>query len=236
MEQTSELDLDYGKHKIEILVISGNRDTLTLLRESMRHVGYDRIHNFSELQPALEYLDDHDADVIFFDVAMDTKQSISSEKFLELLEQEFPEVYAVAISSDPSVDNIFQLLKLGVHAYLIPPFSPHSVDEVIIDAVKGPKISDDILSKSDRNGALAAFMLDSLDQLAESMSTSKKIEAGEISVDEDEEDEEGISEVQRRTLMFARAVNASRKYCDTPYYCLVNNPEMTFPLLWIYKF
>ena len=85
-------------------------------------------------------------------------------------------VIALPSSSNPSVDDVFDLLVIGAKGYLVKPFTIDTVDQAVLMATKGEPIADAVLQARDRNEALVAIMMSSLDKLATTYRQSLQFE------------------------------------------------------------
>jgi DNA-binding NarL/FixJ family response regulator len=77
-----------------------------------------------------------------------------------------PTIIAIPTSPNPSVDDVFELLLLGAKGYLVKPFTRDTLDLSVVMATKGEPIADCVKQAKDRNEALVAIMMSSLDRLA----------------------------------------------------------------------
>jgi DNA-binding NarL/FixJ family response regulator len=77
-------------------------------------------------------------------------------KVLELDE----DIIAIPASSEPTIDDVFNLLTLGANGFLVKPFT---LEDALVMATKGEPISDAILYAKDRNEALVSLELTALD-------------------------------------------------------------------------
>ncbi|RMG40800.1 MAG: hypothetical protein D6719_09895, partial [Candidatus Dadabacteria bacterium] len=93
----------------------------------------------------------------------------------------------------------FTLLTVGARGFLVKPFTVGGVDDAVTWASKGEPLSDAILYARDRNEALAAHILTSLDKLAVVMRQARKFDTAK-------------REVPRRQAQFERAVMVGKTF------------------------
>ena len=80
----------------------------------------------------------------------------------------------LAVSEEPKIDDVFSLLKVGARGFLVPPLNVEAIEQVLMQASKGPVLSDAVLNAPDRNGAFVAVVLNNLYRLAVSMRQSRE--------------------------------------------------------------
>ena len=64
------------------------------------------------------------------------------------------------------MEDVFDLLILGAKGYLVKPFTIDTIEEAILHASKGEPLADAVLQAKDRNEALVAILMTSLDKTA----------------------------------------------------------------------
>ena len=74
------------------------------------------------------------------------------------------------------MDDVFNLLILGAKGYLCKPFTIDTVDLAIVNATKGEPIADAVLQARDRNEALVAILMQSLDKAATILRQAQQFE------------------------------------------------------------
>jgi DNA-binding NarL/FixJ family response regulator len=102
--------------------------------------------------------------------------------FLKKVLAESPKTILIPSSSDPNVDEVFDLLLQGARGYLVKPFTVDSLDESIVNATKGEPIADVVMNSKDRNEALVAILMMSLDSAAGIIRQSYQFETAQREV------------------------------------------------------
>jgi len=181
---------------VSILLIESDNRLRNSMRQALVSLGYEDIADSNDHVAALEKLEDR----LFSHVIFDTKQSsINPKEFLALLFQKADASIAIASSTEPTVDEVFDLLIGGARGYIVKPFTAGSLDEAIVWSTKGESISEAVLEAESRNEALALLTLSSLDKLALVMRQARKFDTAK-------------REVPRRFAMLKRALEISKTF------------------------
>ena len=72
----------------------------------------------------------------------------------------------IAISAQPRIDNVFELLRRGARGFLVTPLNMDMVEEVLLEATEGAPFSELILKAENRNDAFAELILNHVYRLA----------------------------------------------------------------------
>jgi len=139
---------------------AGDRNNL---RTCLKSLGYGGLSDAPNHAAALERMNDRKFTHILFEAKKTTMPSI---EFLRKVFEGNEDVVAIPSSYEPNVDDVFDLLILGAKGYLVKPFTIDTVEQAIVAATKGEPISDAVLQAKDRNEALVAIMMSSLDKAA----------------------------------------------------------------------
>lgn len=98
------------------------------------------------------------------------------KEFVGNLMEAKPDLICIPASGEPDVDDVFDLLILGSRGYLVRPFTMDTLDDAIVSATKGEPISEAVLQAKDRNGALVAIMMQTLDKAATTLRQAQQFE------------------------------------------------------------
>lgn len=92
------------------------------------------------------------------------------------------QLIAIPASANPNVDDVFDLLVSGARGYLVKPVTIDAVEDAILMATKGEPIADAVLHAKDRNEALVAIMMSSLDRTATTLRQAQQFETAKREV------------------------------------------------------
>ncbi|MCB0325828.1 MAG: hypothetical protein KDD69_19750 [Bdellovibrionales bacterium] len=151
---------------IDSIVVT--RDTLLLakMRQVLAELGFCRVGGAPNHIAALDRLTGRSYRLVFFDAA---PTNMPTEHFVRQAARIAPEAVLVALSGDPSIDDVFTMLRHGARAFVRLPMSVAQVEQVLFRAVEAPPFNDTILQAADRDRALATMVLNNLFRLSEIM-------------------------------------------------------------------
>lgn len=162
-EPTNKITLQQEAANCAVLIVEPDLSERNLLRDTMSELGFSVIAQASNHRSSLDKFEGRKFTHIIFDATKD-KYPIQ-EWFSEIIDIA-PEITAIPTSANPKTDDVFELLVLGARGYLVKPFTRETVQAAISLATKGDPIPDIVKSAKDRNEALVAMMMSSLDRLA----------------------------------------------------------------------
>jgi len=157
-----------------VLVVESDPAEANHMREALKSLGFTGISDAPSHHIALEKLTSRQ----FTHVIFDAKKS-SSYPMKDWLTKVFEidgSIIALPASANPNVDDVFDLLVVGARGYLVKPFTFEGIDAAVVMATKGEPISDTVLGAKDRNEALVAMMMTSVDRLATVFRQAKQFE------------------------------------------------------------
>lgn len=157
-----------------VLVVESDPGDANHMREALKALGFASIFDAPNHHIALEKLNTRQ----FTHVIFDAKKNINypmKDWLTKVLEIDHS-VVALPASANPNVDDVFDLLVIGARGYLVKPFTFEGVDAAVVMATKGEPLSDKVLGAKDRNEALVAMMMTSVDRLATVFRQSKQFE------------------------------------------------------------
>lgn len=168
------------------------------MRQALVSLGYEDISDASDFETALVKLEERSFTHLIFDTR-DIK--LPAKEFLAATIKKHPHIIAIPTSTDPTVDEVFDLLIGGARGYLAKPCTSGGLEEAIIWATKGESISEAVRKASTRNEALAMLALSALDKLALVMRQARAFDTAK-------------REVPRKWAILNRAVDIGRTFCN----------------------
>lgn len=166
------------------------------MRQSLIGLGFATVSDAGDHAQALEKIEDRHYTHMIFDAK---KGRLTAREFLSRAFDLNPELLAIASSYEPTVDDVFDLLLCGARGYIVKPFTTETLDQTLVLSTKGEKISDAVLSARNRNEALAALVMASLDKLAILMKQARTFETAR-------------HELPNRKLALRRAVDIAQTF------------------------
>ena len=146
-----------------VLVVEPDAIDRNNLRSALKSLGFGGISDVANHLSAIEKLEQRKFTHVIFD-AKPTNMPVRD--FLQKMLEAGANTVCIPASFEPSVDDVFDLLIQGAKGYLVKPFTVDSLDIAIVNATKGEPIADVVLNAKDRNEALVAIMMQSLDTTA----------------------------------------------------------------------
>ena len=151
------------RQKASVLVVETDNQERHNFRTTLKSLGYGGIGDAPNHSTALERMGERKFTHIIFDAK---KTTMPSNEFLTKVFEMDDSIIAMPSSFEPNVDDVFGLLILGAKGYIVKPFTVDTLDRAIIQATKGEPMADAVLKAKDRNEALVAIMMSSLDKAA----------------------------------------------------------------------
>ncbi len=151
------------RSKASILIVEADPNDRNNMRTAIKALGYGGISDVPNHLSAIEKMAARRFTHIIFDAK---KTNMPPREFLQKVLEADSQTIAIPSSRDPNVDDVFDLLILGARGYLCKPFTSDTVEAAILMATKGDPLSDAVLQAKDRNEALVAIMMSSLDKAA----------------------------------------------------------------------
>ena len=156
-----------------VLVVEPDSLQRNNMRTCLKSLGYGGMSDAPNHVLALERMEQRNFTHVLFDAK---KTNMPPNDFLKKLLEMDSRVIAIPTSYEPSVDDVFELFVIGARGFLVKPFTMDTVEASIMMATKGEPISDLVLQAKDRNEALVAIMMGSLDKVATVMRQAKKFD------------------------------------------------------------
>lgn len=178
-------------------------------RTCLKQLGYGGISDCSNHLAVFEKMDQRQFSHIIFSC---TETNIPLKEFVQKVMDSCPKTICIPASSEPNADDVFDLLILGAKGYLVKPFTMDSLDAAVVNATKGEPISDAVLNAKDRNGALVAIMMQSLDKAATTMRQAQQFETA-------------AREVPKNVAGFRRAADLAQTFAKDGHEGLLKSLE-----------
>lgn len=161
------------RSKAAILIVESDGMERNNMRTALRTLGFGQLSEAPSHATALEKFNDRKFTHVIFEAK---KTNMPTKEFLEKVFEMNPEIIAIPASFEPNVDDVFDLLIMGAKGYLVKPFTIDTMDQGVIHATKGEPIADAVLQAKDRNEALVAIMMSSLDKVATLLRQAEQFE------------------------------------------------------------
>jgi two-component system chemotaxis response regulator CheY len=209
----SSTDLTKAERSVaNILVVEPEPSERNLMRTMLNGLGYPVVSESPNHLASLEKFEGRKFTHIIFDAK---KGNCPMQEWFSQVLEIAPSIIAIPSSSNPSVDDVFELLLMGAKGYLVKPFTRDTLDLSVTLATKGEPIPDIVRQARDRNEALVALMMSSLDRLATVHRQSKQFETA---LRELPRAEAALRRASDLALMFAKGgeeglVGALERFC-----------------------
>lgn len=133
------------------------------LKQFLQNLGYSSISSTNNHAQALDRMKGRKFSLVFFDAVETNMSPIAFVQAAALVEEE---AHLIALSAQPPIDHVFELLRAGARWFLVTPFTEATLEEVIAKAVEGPPFIEGVFDAPDRNAALVSIILNTLEDLA----------------------------------------------------------------------
>jgi DNA-binding NarL/FixJ family response regulator len=198
--------------KAFVLIVEKDPTERNNMRTALKSLGYGAFTDVADHAVALEKLAERKITHVLFD-AKATK--IQPKEFLHKLLENDKSIVAIPSSYDPNIDDVFDLLIMGAKGYLVKPFTVDTLELAIVMASKGEPMNDAVLNAKDRNEALVAILMGSLDKAATVLRQAQQFETAKREIPK------AISGLKRSSelaKMFAKGgemglIDAIEKFC-----------------------
>jgi len=161
------------RQKASLLVVESDPAIRNRLRQILTSLDIGHVADAVDHASALKKIEEHNFSHVLFE---SKKTSMPIKEFLTKVLEYDNRVIPIACSYQPSVDDVFDLLIYGARSFLVKPFTTESVDEAMIWATKGERLSDSVLNAKNRNEALALLVLNNLGKLTTVLKQSRFFE------------------------------------------------------------
>lgn len=114
--------------KPSILIVDDNAVSLDLLRGILVNAGCRTIQKFRSGKEAIDAYKTEKSDVVFLDIEMPEMNGLETMKAIREID---PDAFVAIVSGETSVANIQKSLALGAQGFIVKPYSPSRVHEVL---------------------------------------------------------------------------------------------------------
>lgn len=160
-----------------VLIVEADSMSRNSLRTCLKSLGYGGISDATTNEQAFEKITQRKFSHILFDAKKTA--GMSPKEFIKKVLELDNTTVAIPTSSEPNVDDVFDLFVMGARGFLVKPFNIESVENSIVMATKGEPMAEAVLQAKDRNGALVAIMMAALDRTATTMRQGQKFETAQ---------------------------------------------------------
>ena len=177
-----------------IMIVDPDSGERANMRNCLRNFGFFNISDVQNHMAVFEKMEQRKFTHVIFD-ARPTNMPV--DEFVKKVMTISPQSILIPSSYEPDVDDVFDLLILGARGYLVKPYTADSLDGTIVNATKGEPIADVVLNAKERNEALVAILMMSLDVLASVIKQSQKFETAQREIPKAVESLKRSSELMR---------------------------------------
>lgn len=198
MQDDSALSLSPAERsKATVLIVESEPSDRNNMRNALKTLGYGGFSDVPNHAAAFEKIDDRRFTHVIFEAK---KTNMPASAFLAKMLEAFPGIIAIPSSYEPSVDDVFDLLIMGAKGYLVKPFTVDTLENAIVNATKGEPMSPAVLNAKDRNEALVAILMASVDKTATTMRQALQFETAR-------------REVPKMVLGMRRSADLAKTFC-----------------------
>lgn len=180
-----------------VLIVEPDAIDRNNMRSALKSLGFGGLSDVSTHLNALEKLQQRQFSHIIFD-ARPTNMPVRD--FVAKVLEGNQNIIMIPASFEPDVDDVFELLILGARGYLVKPYTIDTVDQAIVNATKGEPIAEVVLNAKDRNEALVAILMQSLDVAATVLRQAQQFETAQ-------------RELPRAMGTFRRSSDLAKTFC-----------------------
>jgi len=195
-----------------VLIVETDARERENMRSALRSCGFGGYTDANSHLAAFEKMQERRITHIIFDAK---KTNMPPTEFVSKALEYDENVVLIPSSTDPNLDDVFNLLVLGARGYLCKPFTADSVEAAITNATKGEPIAESVKMAKDRNEALVAIMMGGLDRIATVLRQATKFDTAKREIPRKMQAFRGSTELART---FAKGgddalVEAIEKFC-----------------------
>jgi DNA-binding NarL/FixJ family response regulator len=149
--------------KATILIVDSDPNDRNNLRQAFKTLGYGGFSDVPTHAQAVERMQQRPFSHIIFE---SKKTNMPPKEFLQKILEMDARTVCIPASYEPNVDDVFDLLIMGAKGYLVKPFTADTVEIAMVNATKGEPMASAVLHAKDRNEALVAILMGSVDKAA----------------------------------------------------------------------
>lgn len=163
-----------ARTNVSTLVISRSGPASNQIRGALKSIGFMKLTACSTHVAGLDRIKGRNFQLVIFDAA--NTDMPAAEFVSQALGLDGTSVL-IAVSSEPRIDDIFGLLRVGARGFVVAPFTIEILENVLSRADEGPPFSEVVLQAPDRNAALSAVVLNNLYRLSVLMRQAREFES-----------------------------------------------------------
>lgn len=157
--------------------MEGERTQRHNIKTTLYKLGFGEVIDTINFIGALEKLSTN----VFTHLLFDAKGTgMSASTFLEKVFIHAPAIIAIPSSTNPALDDVFDLIMKGARSYLRKPITAEALETALIIATKIESIDPKVAGAKDRNEALAMILLAAIDKAALLMRNIKSSNGKEL--------------------------------------------------------
>lgn len=183
--------------KASILIVESDSNERNNLRLAIKSLGYGSFSDAPNHAMALEKFSDRKITHVIFEAK---KTNMPPKEFLTKVFECDPKIVAIPTSYEPQIDDVFDLMVIGARGYIVKPFTSDTLESAIQQATKGEPVSEAVLNAKDRNEALVALAMASLDKAATVLRQASQFETAK-------------REIPRAIAMLRRSAELAKTFC-----------------------
>ncbi|RMG42757.1 MAG: response regulator [Candidatus Dadabacteria bacterium] len=149
--------------RTNVLIVESDSSDRNRMKSAIRQLGFGSVTDSPNHLQAIEKIGERPITHVIFEAK---KTNMPAKEFLKKILEADPKLCCIPSSYEPNVDDVFDMLVMGAKGYLVKPFTVDTVESAVINSTKGEPISELVLKAKDRNEALVAIMMSSLDKAA----------------------------------------------------------------------
>ena len=162
-----------------LLIVEPDSQFRGNLKQSIRSLGLGQVTDVANHAAGLDKIQDRKITHVIFDAK---KTNMPAKEFLAKVLELEEDAVCIPASLEPSVDDVFDMLIMGARGFLVKPFTVDTVNAAIVCASKGEPIADVVKQAKDRNEALVAIMMSSLDKVATLLRQARQFETAQVEI------------------------------------------------------
>lgn len=187
-----------SKYTLPVLIVSRSATISNQVRMALKTIGYGKLSTVSSHAQGIERLRGRNFTFVIFDAKA---SDMSALEFVKQAYEYDDEALLIAVSRNPKIDDVFNLLRSGARGFIVHPFTTEYVEEALESAFDGPPFSEAVLLAPDRNAALAGVVLNNLYRVSVLMRQGREFSSA-------------AAEVERFKYSFSESVELARMFCE----------------------
>lgn len=117
-----------GFNQLTYLIVDDVCTVREFLKQSLFQMGVTEIHEASDGKTALSQYSEHLPDVVFLDIEL---PDLDGNEILRKIKARKSDAFVVMISAHSSVDNVKSAVSNGASGFIVKPFSPQKITNIL---------------------------------------------------------------------------------------------------------